>query len=111
MSVLVVAFSEEMDEDKLSLSLMVAFKCLPNGFGSRLVRHLREYMIENLEEYVGDTHPQKRVEALRKKGYRIYELNLDAEDENWIASLLYQTQFKLKTSRMQVWTYKLGMVE
>jgi hypothetical protein len=105
---LVVALAEELDEERLSLSLMVAFKCLPNGFASKLIKGMREYLFENLEEYRGPKHSERRAEALRKKGYRIYEVNLDEEDDNWVVSLLYQMRPKLKTSRMQMWTYRLG---
>jgi len=111
MSSLVVALAEELDEDRLSLSLMVAFKCLPNGFGSRLIKGMKEYLLENLEEYRGDKHSQKRAEVLRKKGYKIYELNLDEDDDDWVVSLLHHTKPNLKTSRMQLWTYKLGEKE
>jgi len=111
MSSLVVALDRELDEERLSLSLMAAFKCLPNGFGSKLIKEMREYLLENLEEYRGDRHTQKRAELLRRKGYKIYELNLDGEDDNWVVSLLYQIKPNLRTARMEMWTYILGMIE
>jgi len=108
MSSLVVAYDGELDDQKLYASLTVAFKVLPNAFGGKLLHQIKEYMMENLEEYPGDKHPNKRAERMRKKGHRIYEMNLDGEDWHWIVELFYQNKINLKTSRMQMWKYTLG---
>ena len=111
MSSLVVAYDGELDDQKLYASLTVAFKLLPNAFGGVLLHQIKEYLMDNLEEFTGDKHPNKRAEKLRKKGYRIYELNLDDEDLYWVVCLLYQNRLNLKTSRMQMWKYTLGEKE
>jgi len=111
MSTLVVALSEKLDEQQLYDSLIVAFRCLPNGFGSHLIHLIKEYLMINLEEFKGSIHSVERIEELRRSGFKIYELNLDDDDCDWIVSLMYQNEVNLRTSRMHLLTYTLGEYE
>lgn len=105
---LIVAFPGKITEQDLFQSLRVGFKVLPNGFGSTIIHQIKEYIFPHLEEYRGLKHSQKRAEILREQGYKLYEMNLDDDDGDWVSCLLYQTSIDIKTSRMELWTYQLG---